>query len=67
MTVHARRYGRWCREHFDTGHFDTEAESGSRLPAEQAMETSATANVTDARAEQAQAGDVPQGEPGSLS
>ncbi|KZB82901.1 hypothetical protein [Amycolatopsis regifaucium] len=62
MTVHARRYGRWCREHFDTA-----PESGQESSAQQAMETSAAANVTDAQAEQAQAGDVPQGRPGSLT
>jgi hypothetical protein len=62
MTVHARRYGRWCREHFDT-----EPGSGQENPAEQAMEASAAANVTDAQAEQAQAGDVPPGRPGSLN
>ncbi len=60
MTVHSRRYGRWCREHFDT-----QPESGRGKSAEQSATTTAT--VTDARAEQAQAGDVPQGEPGSLN
>ncbi|MEV6909957.1 hypothetical protein [Amycolatopsis sp. NPDC051071] len=59
MTVHARRYGRWCREHFDT-----QPESGQeKKPAEQAV----AANGTDIQAEQAQAGDVPPGEPGSLN
>ncbi|MFI9456843.1 MULTISPECIES: hypothetical protein [unclassified Amycolatopsis] len=58
MTVHARRYGRWCREHFDT-----EPEPDPKQPAEAA----ATPDVTDARAEQAQAGDAPEAKPGSLN
>ncbi|MBB5856098.1 hypothetical protein ACFQ05_24810 [Amycolatopsis umgeniensis] len=60
MTVHARRYGRWCREHFDT-----EPESGEQRPAGQDGE--AVAVVTDAQAQQAQAGDAPEAKPGSLS
>ncbi|GAB3731270.1 hypothetical protein GCM10027598_54170 [Amycolatopsis oliviviridis] len=58
MTVHARRYGRWCREHFET-----EQEPDRKQPAE----ATDAQDVTDARAEQAQAGDVPEGKPGSLS
>lgn len=58
MTVHARRYGRWCREHFETEH-----EPERPRPAE----TAAAPEVTDAQAEQAQAGDAPEGEPGSLN
>ncbi|WP_020629511.1 hypothetical protein [Amycolatopsis alba] len=58
MTVHARRYGRWCREHFET-----EPEQDRKQPAE----ATATPDVPDARAEQAGAGDVPPGRPGSLS
>lgn len=55
MTVHARRYGRWCREHFDT-----EPEPDPKQPAE-----AAAPDVPDAQAEQAQAGDA--AEPGSLN
>ncbi|MEV7549549.1 hypothetical protein AB0N89_08005 [Amycolatopsis sp. NPDC089917] len=60
MTVHARRYGRWCREHFETEH---EQDQDRKQPAD----AEATPDVTDARAEQAQAGDGPAGKPGSLS
>ncbi len=60
MTVHARRYGRWCREHFDT-----EPGTGGQQPAGQAVE--ATATVTEAQVEQAQAGDGPLGKPDSLN
>lgn len=56
MTVHARRYGRWCREHFETEH-----------EPEQSSETEAAPEVTDAQAEQAQAGDAPEARPGSLN
>ncbi|WP_409495206.1 hypothetical protein [Amycolatopsis sp. cmx-11-12] len=56
MTVHSRRYGRWCREHFDT-----EPEPGA-----QAVEVAV--EDTEAPAEQAEgAGDVPPGNPGSLN
>ncbi|MEU3624044.1 hypothetical protein BS329_33160 [Amycolatopsis coloradensis] len=59
MTVHSRRYGRWCREHFDT-----EPESGR--PAAQAVEVAV--EDTGAPAEQAEgAGEVPPGNPGSLN
>ncbi|MFD6067682.1 MULTISPECIES: hypothetical protein [Amycolatopsis] len=58
MTVHARRYGRWCREHFDTGH-----EPEHPRPAE----TTAAPEVADGQAEQAQAGDAPERGPGSLN
>ncbi|MFI6304205.1 hypothetical protein ACIBCH_20220 [Amycolatopsis thailandensis] len=60
MTVHARRYGRWCREHFDDEH---EPEQDRKQPAD----AKATPDVTDARAEQAQAGDGTEGNPGPLS
>ncbi|WP_414940613.1 hypothetical protein [Amycolatopsis sp. cmx-11-51] len=61
MTVHSRRYGRRCRQHFDT-----EPETGQRRPAAQAVEV--RADATDAPAEQAEgAGDVPPGNPGSLN
>ncbi len=60
MTVHSRRYGRWCREHFDT-----EPETGRQQPAGQAVDTAAA--VTDAQTEQAQAGDAPRGRPDSLN
>ncbi|WP_167333193.1 hypothetical protein [Amycolatopsis decaplanina] len=58
MTVHARRYGRWCREHFEAEH-----EPDRKRPAE----ATAAPEVADAQAEQAQAGDAPNGKPGSLS
>ncbi|WET81417.1 hypothetical protein P3102_09470 [Amycolatopsis sp. QT-25] len=57
MTVHARRYGRWCREHFDT-----EPVPDPEQPAE-----AAAPDVTAARAAQAQAGDAPEAKPGSLN
>ncbi|MEU9688446.1 hypothetical protein [Amycolatopsis japonica] len=57
MTVHARRYGRWCREHFETEH----------EPEQPSAETAAAPEVTDAQAEQAQAGDAPEVRPGSLN
>lgn len=61
MTVHSRRYGRWCREHFDT-----EPEPGQGHPAAQAVEVAV--EDTDAPAEQAEgAGDAPPGNPGSLN
>jgi len=65
MTVHARRYGRWCRVHFDI-----EPEPGQEHATDQAagtVEATATAKVTDVQAEQAQAGDLPKREPGSLN
>ncbi|MFD5250027.1 hypothetical protein ACFWIW_36155 [Amycolatopsis sp. NPDC058340] len=58
MTVHARRYGRWCREHFETEH-----EADQPRP----VETEAAPEVADAEAEQAQAGDAPEARPGSLN
>ncbi|MFI7122282.1 hypothetical protein [Amycolatopsis sp. NPDC049868] len=56
MTVHARRYGRWCREHFETEH-----------EPDQSAETEGAPEVADAKAEQAQAGDAPETGPGSLN
>ncbi|HET6288658.1 MAG TPA: hypothetical protein VFG15_18160 [Amycolatopsis sp.] len=58
MTVHARRYGRWCRERFDT-----ESVPDPKQPAE----ATTAPDVTDARAAQAQAGDAPEAKPGSLN
>ncbi|MFC3447883.1 hypothetical protein [Amycolatopsis speibonae] len=57
MTVHSRRYGRWCREHFDT-----EPEPDRKRPAE-----AAPPDATEAQSEQAQAGGAPEAKPGSLS
>ncbi|SDU40892.1 hypothetical protein [Amycolatopsis keratiniphila] len=57
MTVHARRYGRWCREHFETEH----------EPEQRPAEAEAAPEVADAEAEQAQAGDAPEARPGSLN
>jgi hypothetical protein len=56
MTVHARRYGRWCREHFDI------VDPDSAEPVEQAAGGKAAA---EDETEQAMAGDVPADEPRS--
>lgn len=57
MTVHARRYGRWCREHFDTVHPQS-AEPVDLAAGDQAV-------ATDDEAQQVRAGEVPAGEPQS--
>lgn len=57
MTVHARRYGRWCREHFDT------VDPDCAKPVDQAA--AADAKAADDETEQALAGDVPADEPRS--
>lgn len=57
MTVHARRYGRWCREHFDVVHPEPTAE-----PADQPTGTQAAAGD---ETEQAGAGEVAADEPRS--
>lgn len=71
MTVHSRRYGRWCREHFDTHPEDECPQEG---PAGQAVDPTATADAAEVKAVQGEAvqsaaetGDVAEGEPGRLN
>ncbi|WP_410658172.1 hypothetical protein [Amycolatopsis sp. lyj-112] len=75
MTVHSRRYGRWCREHFDI-HPEDECPDGA---AGQAVEATTKVDAAEAGIVQsgivqgealqgtAEIGDVAGGEPGRLN